>query len=145
MKNESRIVSRAMCKHRVIAASLALALLAAPALAQTLPLAGNWECNHTKVSIHTKDNWRISIEQTGNDLTLIDGTGRRVAGNFVPPDTVAASGWAHGTEGVVGIGVDGKFYAMADAKREFGARLGSEVRWNFVRWSDGTVCFKKRD
>lgn len=130
-------------RGRSVAIVLASMLVSAGALAQSLPLAGNWECNHGKVSIHTKDNWRIGMEQTGNDLTLVDANGRRVAASFVPPASISAPGWAHGGEGEIGMNVDGKFYTMAEGQRQF--RLGADQRWNFVRWTDGTICFKKRE
>ena len=111
--------------------------------AQTFPLGGTWVCNLGRVRLIppvTPDNRKITIEQVGPRLTLVDETGQSSSGQLADVDEIAAPGWSYGERGYVGINVDGTFYRYKDAVQRF--KVPEDAAWNFIRWDSGQLCVR---
>ena len=102
-------------------------------------IGGDWICNYGKVRRDTPGNKRIKIEQSGDQLTFVNDSGQRSKGRFIDRDLLVASNWEYGEEARLGINVDGKFFSVTDASKQFNVREGTD--WNFIRWESGAVCF----
>lgn len=119
------------------------AAVATASHAQTFQVAGNWVCNVGRVRLIppiTPGNQKITIEQAGSRLTLINETGQSSVGQFVDVDEIAAPGWSYGEQGYIGINVDGTFYRYKDAIQRF--KMPDNSPWNFIRWNNGHLCVR---
>lgn len=119
------------------------AAAATASYAQTFQVAGTWVCNVGRVRLIppiTPGNQKITIEQAGSRLTLINETGQSSVGQFVDVDEIAAPGWSYGEQGYIGINVDGTFYRYKDAIQRF--RMPDSSPWNFIRWNNGHLCVR---
>ncbi len=113
--------------------------------ADALFVGGDWTCNFGKVRVIppvTPGNWKITIDQAGASLILVDENGKRSGGRIFDTDTLSATDWLYGKRGYVGMGLDGTFYRYKDAVQNFNLR--PDMEWNFIRWDGGAICVRSK-